>query len=182
METLGSLFRQALVARRQQSHCFSAMTVVDFEPEHFQQMAGLVCYYNSSKAHYLHISHDVDTGKHIRVMSLLPDQVQADAFTQTIPISAGLPVHLRVEVDYERLRFAFSVDGEDWHWLPEHFDASILSDEAAAPGTPNFTGAFVGMCCQDLSGARRPADFDFFLYRERGYLPDPRKVKGGTRD
>ena len=182
METLGSLFRQALVARRQQSHCFSALTVVDFEPEHFQQMAGLVCYYNSSKAHYLYVSHDVDAGKHIRAMSLLPDQVQADAFTQAIPILAGLPVHLRVEVDYERLRFAFSVDGEEWQWLPEQFDASILSDEAAAPGTPNFTGAFVGMCCQDLSGARRPADFDFFLYRERRYLADPRKAKDGMRD
>jgi hypothetical protein len=27
-------------------------------------------------------------------------------------------------------------------------DASILSDEATAPGLANFTGAFVGMCCQ----------------------------------
>src|SRR5262249_20200383 len=53
-ETIGSLFRQALVARRQQSHCFSASTVVEFEPEHFQHMAGLVCYYNSSKFHYLY--------------------------------------------------------------------------------------------------------------------------------
>src|SRR4051812_27085506 len=35
-ETIGSLFRQALVARRQQAHCFSASTVLDFEPEHFQ--------------------------------------------------------------------------------------------------------------------------------------------------
>ena len=39
-ETIGSLFRQSLVARRQQSHCFSAATVVEFEPEHFQQTAG----------------------------------------------------------------------------------------------------------------------------------------------
>ena len=51
------------------------------------------------------------------------------------------------------------------------FDASILSDEAAAPGTPNFTGAFVGMACQDTSGAARPADFDWFDYRERTYEP-----------
>ncbi len=174
MESLGSLFRQALVARRQQSPCYSAVTVVDFEPEHFQQMAGLVCYYNSSKAHYLYVSHDSAEGRHVRAMSLLPDQVQTDSFTQLVPIPSGVPVTLRVEVDCERLRFAFSLDGKDWRWLPEQFDASILSDEAAAPGTPNFTGAFVGMCCQDLSGARRPADFDFFLYRERGYLDDPR--------
>ena len=57
-ETIGSLFRQSLVARRQQAHCYSAATVVDFAPEHFQQMAGLVCYYNGAKYHYLHVSHD----------------------------------------------------------------------------------------------------------------------------
>ena len=169
-ETLGSLFEQALVARRQQSHCYSAAAKVEFEPQHFQQMAGLVCYYNSSKAHYLCISHDEGVGKCIRAISLLPDQVQSDAFTPPIPIPGGVPVHLRVEVDFERLRFGFRVDGEEWHWLPEVFDASILSDEAAAPGTPNFTGAFVGMCCQDLAGTRRAADFDFFSYRERSYL------------
>jgi xylan 1,4-beta-xylosidase len=53
--------------------------------------------------------------------------------------------------------------------MPGPLDASILSDEAAAPGTPNFTGAFVGVCCQDLAGTRQPADFDYFVYRERGY-------------
>ena len=42
-ESPGSLFRQALVARRQQAHCYSASTRIDFEPEHFQQMAGLIC-------------------------------------------------------------------------------------------------------------------------------------------
>jgi|SRR5581483_362018 len=68
-EAVGSLFRQALVARRQQAHCFSAATVVDFEPEYFQQMAGLICYYNGSKSHYLYISSDETLGKHVRVMS-----------------------------------------------------------------------------------------------------------------
>ena len=63
-ETIGSQFRQALVARRQQSHCYSAATVIEFEPQHFQQMAGLVCYYNSAKFHYLYVSHDEAIGKH----------------------------------------------------------------------------------------------------------------------
>ena len=61
-ETIGSQFRQALVARRQQSHCFSAVTVVEVEPRHFQQAAGLVCYYNSAKFHYLYVSHDETSG------------------------------------------------------------------------------------------------------------------------
>ena len=59
-------------------------------------------------------------------------------------------------------------DGDDWRWLPEQFDASILSDEATAPGLPNFTGAFVGVCCQDLAGTRMPADFDYFGSRPTG--------------
>jgi xylan 1,4-beta-xylosidase len=174
-ETIGSLFRQSLVARRQQSHCFSATTVVEFEPEHFQQSAGLVCYYNSAKFHYLYISHDEEVAKHLRVMSFLPDSPQTDAFTPPVGIPAGKAVHLRVELDYERLHFAYRIEGaeHDWRWLPQQFDASILSDEATAPGQPNFTGAFVGMACQDLSGTGRPADFDFFEYRERSYRANP---------
>ncbi len=175
-ETLGSHFRQSLVARRQQAHCFSASTVVEFEPEHFQQMAGLVCYYNSTKFHYLHLSHDETLGKHLRVMTCVPDALMADTLTPPIAIPSGRPVHLRVEVDYERLFFAYRVEGlnADWQRLPEQFDASVLSDECTAPGQPNFTGAFVGMACEDMSGSRRPADFREFEYLERDYRVEPR--------
>ncbi len=170
-ETIGSPFQQSLVARRQQAHCYSAATVVEFEPEHFQQLAGLVCYYNAAKFHYLYLSHDETIGKHLRVMTCTPDSPQTDAFTPPIAIPSGQPVELRVEVDEERLRFAYRVGRGAWQWLPQVFDASILSDEATAPGQPNFTGAFVGVACQDMSGARRAADFDWFEYREREFLP-----------
>jgi xylan 1,4-beta-xylosidase len=169
-ETIGSQFVQALVARRQQAFCYSASCAMDFEPAHFQQAAGLVAYYNSAKFHYLHVTHDDAVGRHIRVMSALPDSPQADAFTAPIPIPAGR-IELRAEVDEERLRFAFRLEGADWTWLPEQFDASILSDEATQPGMPNFTGAFVGLACQDMSGTGSHADFDWFEYRERDYLP-----------
>jgi xylan 1,4-beta-xylosidase len=175
-ETIGSLFTQALVARRQQSHCYSASTIVEVEPEHFQQMAGLVCYYNSSKFHYFYVSRDEENGKHLRVMSALPDHMTSDAFTPPIAVAGGVPIELRVEVDYERLRLAYRMHGSVWQWLPQQFDASILSDEASAPGLPNFTGAFVGMACQDLAGTAMPADFDWFEYREREYVSDVRRL------
>jgi len=171
-ESIGSLFRQSLVARRQQSHCYTATTLLQFNPEDFQQMAGLVCYYNAAKFHYFYISYDDTVGKYLRVMSSLPDQVQSDAFTAPAPITANGPVELRIDVDFERLRFAFRTDKQPWTWVPEVFDASILSDEATAPGQPNFTGAFVGMCCQDSSGQGRTADFDFFEYIERDFQPN----------
>jgi xylan 1,4-beta-xylosidase len=172
-ESVGSQFRQALIARRQQAHCYSAATAIDFEPENYQQMAGLICYYNGSKFHYLYLSHDATEGKHLRVMSVLPDQAQTDAFTDPIRIPADRPVHLRVEVDFERLYFAYRLEGDEWRRLAEQFDASILSDEASQAGLPNFTGAFVGMCCQDMAGTCRPADFDYFEYREREFCANP---------
>lgn len=172
-ESLGSQFRQALVARRQQAFCYSAETRMAFEPEHYQQAAGLICYYGAAKFHYLHVTRDERIGRCLQVMSALPDQAQADAFTRQTAIPEG-PIALRVEVDEERLRFGWRMaDAARWTWLPEVFDASILSDEAAAPGTANFTGAFVGMACQDTSGAGLPADFEFFRYVERDFRPDP---------
>jgi xylan 1,4-beta-xylosidase len=121
----------------------------------------------------LYVSHDEAVGRHLRVMSTAPDQVLTDSFTAPIAIPAGVPVELRVEVDDERLLFAYRLDGGAWQWLSQVFDASVLSDEATAPGQPNFTGAFVGMACHDMSGAARHADFDYFEYRERGYLSRP---------
>jgi xylan 1,4-beta-xylosidase len=104
------------------------------------------------------------------VMSALPDQPHADAFTPAFEIPSNVAVELRVEVEDARLRFGYRVGGAEWTWIPQPFDASILSDEATAPGQPNFTGAFVGMACQDLSGAGHYADFDWFEYNEeRGF-------------
>ena len=80
-----------------------------------------------------------------------------------------------MEVDCERLYFGYRVEGihEAWQWLPQQFDASILSDEATTPGFPSFTGAFVGVTCQDMAGTGRHADFDFFEYEERPYRENP---------
>ena len=180
-ETIGSQFRQSLVARRQQSHCYSAATVIEFEPRDYQQLAGLVCYYNSAKFHFLYLSHDEKVGKHLRVMTCTPDSPQTDSFTPMIPVPSGKPVELRVEIDQERLLFAYRVPGRDtaWLWLPQQFDASVLSDEATVPGAPNFTGAFVGVACQDMSGAGHPADFDWFEYRERDFRATPPAEIGG---
>jgi xylan 1,4-beta-xylosidase len=169
-ETLGSQFEQALVARRQQAHCFTAQARMEFQPEHFQQAAGLILYYNALKFHYLFLTEDDTNGRHLRVMSCVPDL--GDSFSTLIPLPAGTGnIELRMDVDYERLVLAYRLPGDAWRVLPQVFDASIVSDEAGPPTLPNFTGAFAGVCCQDLAGTRRPADFEYFEYRERDYQP-----------
>jgi len=140
-ETLGSQFEQALVARRQQAHCFTALTRMEFQPKHFQQAAGLILYYNATKFHYMFVTEDNALGRHLRVMSCVTDV--GDSFSDPIilPAPAG-NIELRMDVDYERLFFAYQMPGEAWQVLPQVFDASIVSDEAGPPTLPNFTGAF----------------------------------------
>ena len=167
-ESPGSPFRQALVARRQEDLSFEASTEVRFEPEHFQQMAGLICYYNASKFHYLYISRDEEVGKHLAVMScegeLLLDANFPD-YAGRVPLPDGQPIRLRVRVEESSLRFSWADEGGEWQELPMALDASLLSDEAGKGEGAHFTGAFVGMCCHNLEGTGRPADFAWFSYR-----------------
>ena len=150
---IGSPFRQALVARRQQAHCFSARTLMEFEPDHYQQSAGLVCYYNASKFHYLVVSHDETLGRHIRVHSALPDGVAADAFTAPIPCRPG---RSNCAPRWTRSGCASPGGrGGAWQWLPEVFDASILSDEAAHAGHPQLHRQFRGRVLPGHGRARR---------------------------
>ena len=168
MESPGSLYEQALIARRQTEFAFVASTAVDFEPDSFQQMAGLICYYNSCKFHYLYISTDDEIGKHLGIMSCEADKTSAATFPiqdQRISIPKNQFIGLRAQVNQDRLVFAFSLDQQAWNEIPVTLDYSLLSDEAGMEGGEQFTGAFVGMCCNDLTGRRKQADFDFFSYQ-----------------
>jgi xylan 1,4-beta-xylosidase len=60
--------------------------------------------------------------------------------------------------------FYDSLDANSWVSVGRTLDASILSDDYGKDR--GFTGAFVGLACQDLTEARREADFDWFEYIE----------------
>jgi xylan 1,4-beta-xylosidase len=76
-------------------------------------------------------------------------------------------VWLKCDVDFQALAFSWSVDGATWNKLPVTLNYALISDEAGKGEGGSFTGAFVGMACQDLSGQDCPADFDYFEYREK---------------
>ena len=170
-ESFGSWFRQSLVARRQQAFRFSATTKVEFEPDTLQQCAGLVCYYNARKFHYLNLTCDDAGEKHLAVISCLGDERFILDYpiesAKHIPLPRGQAVWLRAEVDFATLRFSWSLDGERWSSHEGTLDYSLISDEAGRGYSKSFTGAFVGMACHDISGRRQPADFEFFEYVER---------------
>jgi xylan 1,4-beta-xylosidase len=172
-ESFGSFFRQSLIARRQQAFCFTATTKVEFEPDTLQQAAGLICYYNAQKFHYLNITCDDDGNKHLSIISCLGEERYNLAYpiasSKAIPLPRGQAVWLRAEVECDILRFSWSLDGERWTASEGELDYSLISDEAGRGYTKSFTGAFVGVACHDISGRRQTADFEFFEYVENDH-------------
>ncbi len=170
-ESLSSFHHQSLIARRVQSHNIQASTCLEFEPDTFQQLAGLVLFYNTYHYHYLYISTD-DWGKtrHINIIT-------CDKYNTTEPLSEpenigdAKRVFLKAEFNRDTIQFFYSLEEEkDWKKIGPELDGSILSDDYVRDEKnryrPAFTGAFVGMCCQDFSGRNKSADFDWFEYNE----------------
>lgn len=163
-ESLASKYQQSLIARRQQAFCYTAGTVVEFEPETFQQMAGLICLYDTQNFYYLRISRDEDLGKCLGIITCQNNQFD-QPLAEEVSIEGWERCYLRVMIDYDKLQFYYSKSGDDWQKIGSVCDASTLSDEHCMEG--QYTGAFVGLCCQDISGRRKHADFDYFEYQER---------------
>ena len=165
-ESLNSHHTQALVARRQQSFFYTAETCLDFHPETFQQMAGITAFYDNENFYYLYVTHDEEMGKCIDIMSSVKGNTHFPLWNK-IALDNQKECYLRIKVRYDKLNFQYSQDGTNWISIGPDLDCSTLSDEfQEGDKNASFTGAFVGLCCQDLSGRRKAADFDYFEYRE----------------
>ncbi|AIQ31583.1 beta-xylosidase [Paenibacillus sp. FSL P4-0081] len=163
MESLSSCHRQSLVARRQQSLCMEAETVIEFEPVSFQQMAGLILYYNTEDYVYLRITHLEQQG---RVIGIIQSKhgVYDELLEADLQLPDSRPVYLKAIVNRDCLQFYYAIEAGCWCAIGGEINILHLSDEAAEP--LRFTGTLVGMCVQDLSGTRYQADFDYFIYKE----------------
>ena len=170
-ESIGSWFEQSLVARRQTATSYSAETSVEFQPQSFQQMAGLTAYYNSTKFHYLCVSLNKEGQRVLDIQSCPGDWPNGDV---TYPLAQELvlpeigpkggPVWLGLDVRGAHLQFRFALEEGAWQPIGPVLDASVISDEGGRGEHSSFTGAFVGMAAQDLTGAGLGADFSYFRY------------------
>ncbi len=156
-ESLISRHRQSLVARRVEDFTCRARTKMEFAPESPQQMAGLVAIYNTRMWYYLHVSWDEALGRCLRLE--VCDNGKHAASAEPIGIDDG-PIWLEAQIRSGQLQFGFSADGRTFDSFGQALDATKLSDDYVSGW--GFTGAFVGLCCQDLSAGARAADFDFF--------------------
>jgi xylan 1,4-beta-xylosidase len=165
-QSLVSTHTQSLVARRVDAFRCRAGTCLEFNPRTHQQMAGLVAYYNTRNWMYLHLSRDETLGRCLR-LSVMDNGEYDEPGGRDIATGDGA-IALACEIDHDRLQFYWRAGGlsagrlDGWLPVGPVLDAGKLSDDYCAD--PAFTGAFVGLCCQDLSGLALHADFDWFEY------------------
>ena len=162
-ESLASPHEQSLVARRITSLKCQITTSVEFEPENFQQMAGLTIFYDLQNYFYLRISSDEKLGKHLGIVTS-DNGAYSELRKHEIKLGNQSQCFLRADYDNGSLQFSYSPDGKKWEKAGPSLDATRLSDEYCKDGC--FTGTFAGICCQDLCGLHKHADFDFFEYKE----------------
>lgn len=158
-DSLHSLFTQSLVAKRLQTFRSVAETCVEFAPSHFTQAAGLICYYDTRTHYYLRITHDETRGK-ILGLVITDDGAYQEPSDTVVAINDWKQCYLRAAIDHETLQFSASPDGKSWQPIGGTLDMTKISDDYGS--VLHFTGAFVGLCAQDLGYASATADFDYF--------------------
>ena len=157
-----SFYEQSIFCRRQTDFKFVAETKIDFEPDYFQQYAGMCYRYDEETQYLLQVTHSESRGKILQVNTIMPQREYPNDFIQGMEIELKKgPVWMRLEVDHAKAWFSWSQDGKTFNKIRPMLDASKLSDEYGGMG---FTGAFVGMFCVDTESYRKYADFEYFDY------------------
>jgi len=160
--SLCSVHDQALLARRQTDFSFRATTCVSLPFDHYMKMAGLSYRYDESCQYYLRIAYNEQNNcKCLGILKLDQNKFTMPLGQDEIPVG-DVPVWLRVTVRGAKGYFSYSLDGSKFTDIDYEIDASILSDDY---GDLTFTGAYVGMACQDGVYRRAYADFDSFEYQ-----------------
>jgi xylan 1,4-beta-xylosidase len=150
-QPIAARYQQSLVARRWTSVHFTAATRLDFKPSHYRQMAGLICYYDTSDFAYAYLTHDEEVGRCLQLVQRISGRPwhECPRLARPVAVPHG-PVELRVRVAELSIQFAYrGAEAADWTPLGEELDGAHLSDEGTDGSLMRFTGAFVGMAAHD---------------------------------
>ncbi len=164
-ESMESLHTQSLIGIRREHFDFLAETKIDFRPVNYQQSAGMALYYDTTNYFYLSITWEEEKG---RMLSL---QACDHGVIQNAGKIYGLPkephsIWMRMIVKNSKAQFYWSGDGDRFFPVGEILDATQLSDDYYDEKKHGlrFTGTFIVLCCQDTSGQRCPAEFEYLVY------------------
>lgn len=161
--SLASKYQVGFLARRQQHFSYDFTVKMMFKPQDYCHMAGIACYYNYDNYYYCHLSRYDDGRRYLGVISSENKEIRESerCFPEDDGCTDG--IFMKAEVREETLQFYYSFDGKLFQTVGETLDMKALSDERI--DWNGFTGAMVGVCCQDLSGSGCEAIFEYMDYR-----------------
>lgn len=166
-QPIAARFQQSIVARRWTSTHFTAETKVSFQPHHHRQMAGLICYYDTTDFAYAYLSLDEEEGFVVSFIQRMHGLPWHKCPQLVKPIAIPEPsVSLRARVYGDALLFSFQADpSAPWQALSPELDATHLSDEGRDGSLMRFTGAMIGMAAHDPITESTWAHFHHFTLR-----------------
>lgn len=163
--SLTNLHSNSLVARRWQDFNFDAEIKVKYNPTTFQQLSGLVNYYNTTHWSMIAVTWDEEKGKSLEILECDQGKLTSHLAKNKISIEDAEYIYLKTKVRKTHYAYAYSYDGEHWHDIPVILDAKVLSDDYVNRHYGGFfTGAFVGMTNIDYSGYGVKSYVDYFKY------------------
>jgi xylan 1,4-beta-xylosidase len=159
-DSLFSLFDVSLLATPQRAFTTVATAVVDVEPAHFSQFAGLTIYYNNRNWALLRVYHSETLGRRALGIVTAIDGVKKELQLARRPAPQG-PIRLKAHIDHGWAQFLAGADGEAPTPLGPPIDVTYLSDEF----TVGFTGTSIGITAVDCAHKDGHADFSLFEVR-----------------
>ncbi len=170
-QSLCSLDRVSLIARRLTSLNASFSASMEFEPSVWQQSAGMVAYYDNMNWIFLRVYLSERLGSRVLDLMRVENGERRELPETAASLPNGANIFLRCTVKDRSTRFWYSlsdpgpdVDAFEWTSIGPDWDTSLLSDEYCKYG--EFTGTFVGVCCVDSNRRDGYADFDWVEYRD----------------
>lgn len=160
-ESLTSLNKVSLLARKLTSVQARITTKMEFHPETYQHTAGLVLYYDNMNFAYLYKYSSETLGNAALCLEQLENGERRVLLDTRTPVQDG-PLWLRLCIQGRASQFYWSTDGNQYQPIGPVFDTTKYSDEFCKFG--EFTGAMVGLTCADRIKRQKCADFDFFEY------------------
>jgi xylan 1,4-beta-xylosidase len=157
--SLSSKYQQGLLARRQQSFNCDFIAAIKFEPRHMNHLAGLIVYYNYDNYFHLRITRD-EEGKTLNVTRMVNKNL-SDGDVVLIPEDTST-YYLKAEIRNEEVNFYYALDNQTFIHIGTTGDMKYISDEHIEGN--GFTGAMLGVNCEDLQGDGVFADFLYLEY------------------
>lgn len=159
-ESLNSLHHVSLLATRQQSFGCMAETRMDFKPQSYQQLAGIVYMYDNLNFYLLGKSLN-EAGERVLVL-LKSDKGDIVDMTEPVIIDRDDPVRLRIDTDGVNISFSYAFE-DKWTTLEAKGETHILTDEYCR----GFTGAHIGMYIHDMLEKKAEAIYDYWHIENR---------------